>query len=157
VETGQGILSDLRDLLNTAEAGVFIRSVVQTGRHAVRYLDVIAASPAEPPDWEPLVWEYDAVTFIAGQASSRALAAALDPGDAQVLPLGGFNLTLPVLAGQVSWQHKPSRARYDSVALPWPAMIFESHLPGGPGRDQRPSGYLIGDDCPSFPSSGLLT
>jgi hypothetical protein len=152
VETGQGILSDLRDLLSKADAGVFIRSVVQTGRHAVRYLDVIAASPAEPPSWKPLVWEYDAVTFIAAQASSRALAAALAPGDAQVLPLGGFDLTLPVLAGQVSWQHRPSRARYDSITLPWPTTIFESYLPGGPGQEQRAFGYLIGDDCPSFPS-----
>jgi hypothetical protein len=34
--------------------------------------------------------------------SSRALAAALDPDDAQILPLGGFDLTPPVLSWQLS-------------------------------------------------------
>jgi hypothetical protein len=55
------------------------------------------APPAEPPGWQPLIWEYDAVTFIAAQVPSRALAAALDRGDAQVLPLGGYNLSWAVL------------------------------------------------------------
>ena len=32
---------------------------------------------------QPQVWEYDEVTFIAAQVSSRALAAALDRDDAQ--------------------------------------------------------------------------
>jgi hypothetical protein len=141
-------LSSLRDILSRADTRVFIRSAVETGRHAVRYIDVTVAPPAEPPGWRPLVWEYEAVAFIAAQASSRALAAALDPGDAQVLPLGGFDLTLPVLSGQLPWQRKPS----DSVLLPWPTLIFEPYLPAGPGGGQRPQGYLIGDDCPSFPS-----
>jgi hypothetical protein len=152
VESGQGTLSGLRDILSAADTKVFIRSAVQTGRHAVGYLDAIVAPPAEPPGWQPLVWEYEAVTFIAAQASSRALAAALDPDDAQVVPVEGFDLTLPVLSGQLPWQHKPSRARYDSVLLPWPTLIFEPYLPAGPGAEQRPHGYLIGDDCPSFPS-----
>jgi hypothetical protein len=47
---------------------------------------------------------------------------------------------------------QPSRARFDSVALPWPALICELHLPGGPGGQQSPHWFLIGDDCPSFPS-----
>ena len=93
--------------------------------NAVWHIDAVVAPPAEPPGWQPQVWEYDEVTFIAAQASSRALAAALDPDDAQILSLGGYDLTFPVLHEQVPWQHKPSRARYDSVVLPWPTLIFE--------------------------------
>lgn len=110
MESGQGTLDGLRDMLNSVGGQVFIRLAVDAG-HAVRYIDVIVAAPAEPPGWKPMAWEYESVAFIAGQSSSHALAAALDPGDAQVLPVEGFNLTLPVLPGQLSWQHKPSRAR----------------------------------------------
>jgi hypothetical protein len=152
VENGQGTLGVLRDSLNKADAQVFIRLAVDAERGAVRCLDAVVAPPTEPPGWKPMVWEYTAGTFIAGQTSSRALAAALDPDDAQVLPVGGFELTLPVLSDQFTRQHKPSRARYDSVVLPWPSIIFELQTPGGPGAWQRPLGYMIGDDCPSFSS-----
>jgi len=149
---GQGTLSALQDVLSTSDQAVFVRVALHSGRRAVRCLDVTVGPPAEPPGWKPGIWEYEDVCFIAAPASSRALACALDPYDAQVLPLGGLPLTLPVLSGQVSWQHKPSRARYDSVLLPWPAFIFELHLPGGSGGQQIPRGFLIGDDCPSFPA-----
>ena len=116
------------------------------------YIDAIVGPPSEPPRWRQLVWEYDAATFIAGQTSCKALAAALDRDNAQVLPVGAYDLTLPVLSEQLPWQHKPSRARYDSVVLPWPTMIFEPWIQGRPEGQQRPLGYMIGDDCPSFPS-----
>lgn len=84
-------------------------------------------------------------------ATSRALAAALDPYDGQALPLGCYDLVLPVLDKQLTWQRKPSRARFDSMVLAWPAVIYE--LRGSSSRQwQQPHGYLIGDDCPSFPS-----
>ncbi len=113
------------------------------------HLDAIVGPPAEPGGWHAEVWEYDLVTFIAGWVPSRALASALDPVDAQVLQLGPHALTLPVLAGQLTWWRKPSRARYDSLALSWPAKIFDLNLPARP-QQQTPPGYLIGDDCPSF-------
>jgi hypothetical protein len=42
-------------------------------------------------------------------------------------------------------------ARYDSVLLPWPTLIFKPWMQNRPEAEQRPQGYLIGDDCPSFP------
>ena len=116
------------------------------------HVDAVVAPPAEPPGWQPQVWEYDEGTFIAARESSRALAAALDPDDAQTLPLGGYDLTFPVLHEQLPWQHKPSCARHDWVVLPWPTLIFEPWTQNRPGGEQLPQGYLIGDDCPSFPS-----
>jgi hypothetical protein len=152
VDSGQGTLSGLQEMLSASEQVVLVRAALRSGRHAVRYLDVTMGAPAEPPGWKPRAWEYEGASFIAAPASSRALAAALDPRDAQALPLGGLAVTLPVLSGQLSWQHKPSRARFDSVALPWPALIFELHLSGGPEGQQNQHGLLIGDACPSFPS-----
>jgi Schlafen, AlbA_2 len=152
VESGSGALADLLASLPAIDGEVFIRAAVRTGSHAVWHVDAVVAPSAEPPGWQPQVWEYDEGTFIAARASSRALAAALDPDDAQVLSLGGYDLTFPVLHKQVPWQHKPSRARYDSVALPWPATIFQPWIQDRPGGEQLPQGYVIGDDCPSFPS-----
>ena len=152
VETGSGTLVGLLASLSAIDGEVFIRAAVRTGSQSVWHVDAVVAPPSEPPGWQPQVWEYDEVTFIAGQSSSRALAAALDPGDAQVLSLGGYDLTFPVLHEQVPWQHKPSRARYDSVVLPWPTKIYEPWIQNRPGGEQLPQGYVIGDDCPSFPS-----
>jgi hypothetical protein len=152
MESGQGSLTDLRASLAALDDQVLMRAAVETARHTVWHIDAIVAPPVEPAEWQPLVWEYEAVTFIAARTPSSALAAALDNGDAQILPLGRYNLTFPCLAEQLPWQHKPGRARYDSVVLPWPTMIFEPWIPNGQQGQHRPPGYLIGDDCPSFPS-----
>ena len=152
VETGSGTLSSLLATLSDIDVQVFVRTAVRTRSNAVWHVDAVVAPPVGPPGWQPQVWEYDEATFIAARASSRALAAALDPDDAQVMPLGGYDLTFPVLHEQLPWQHKPSRARYDSVLLPWPTRIFEPWIQNRPGGEQLPQGYVIGDDCPSFPS-----
>ena len=152
VEMGSGTLAGLLASLSATEGEVFIRAAVRTDSRAVWHFDAVVAPPAEPPGWQPQVWDYDEVTFIAARASSRALAAVLDPDDAQILSLGDYDLTFPVLHEQLPWQHKPSRARYDSVALPWPTSIFHPWIQNRPGGEQLPQGYVIGDDCPSFPS-----
>jgi Putative DNA-binding domain len=152
VETGSGTLVGLLACLSAIDGEVFIRAAVRTGSHAVWHVDAVVAPPTEPPGWQPQVWVYDEVAFIAARASSRALAAALDPDDAQTLPLGDYDLTFPVLHEQLPWQHKPSRARYDWVVLPWPTWIFQPWIQDRPGWEQLPQGYVIGNDCPSFPS-----
>jgi hypothetical protein len=152
VESGSGTLTGLLATLSSIGGEVFVRVAVRTGSHAVWHVDAVVAPPADPPGWQLQVWEYDEVTFIAGKASPAALAAALEPGDAQVLSLGGYDLTFPVLNEQLPWQHKPSRARYDQVALPWPTWIHEPWIQDRPGGEHLPQGYVIGDDCPSFPS-----
>ncbi len=153
MENGQGSLSGLQASLAAMKGQALIRAAVETARRAVWYIDAVVAPPAEPSGWRPLVWEYESVTFIAAQTPARALAAALNNDDAQILPLGRYDLTLPVLAEQLPWQHRPSRARYDSVLLPWPTLICEPWVPNRPQAQQRPPGYLIGDECrPSRPT-----
>lgn len=149
MENGSGSLATLLASLGGLDVQAFVRVACQAERGAVWHVDAIVGPPAEPAGWQAEVWKYDQVTFIAGQVPSRALAAALDPDDAQVLQLGRHALTLPVLADHLNWWRTPSRTRYDSVALPWPALIFELNQPARP-QQQAPPGHLIGDDCPSF-------
>jgi hypothetical protein len=152
VESGQGTISDLRDMLNAKDGSAYIRAAVHSGPDMVRYIDVIAGPPGPPPGWEPRLWEYQDVSFLAAQVPSRELAATFSPDEPQPLRFGRFDLTLPALSPQLPWQRKPGRARYDSVTLPWPSLIFEPQLAGGPAAGSQFSGLLIGDDCPSFPS-----
>ena len=113
---------------------MFVRAAL-CGRRVVRYLDVTVGSPSEPPGWKAETWGYEGFTFIAAPTSSRALASALDPYDAQVLLLGGLALTLPVLSGQMSWQHSRaapastrwrSRGRRLSASCTFPAVREDS-------------------------------
>jgi Putative DNA-binding domain len=153
VESGQSSLGALVALLEAVDAGALVRVAFGTRRHDMRYVDAIVAPPGVPAGWQPKRWEYEDVTFVAASVSSRALAAALSRDDAQVLPLGGYDLTLPVLSEHVQWWHKPSRARWESVLLPWPIRDYDLSMPGGPQQVHVP-GYMIGDDCPSFPTYG---
>lgn len=90
--------------------------------------------------------------FIASQVEIAALTAALDPAGGQTLALDDYVLPFPALSEQVSWQRKPSRARYESIVIPWPVSIYSLSSPDRSYTDRRPQGFLIGDDCPSFPS-----
>ena len=74
VETGSGTLGSLLPTLSGMDVQVFVRTAVRTGAHAVWHVDAVVAASAEPPGWQEQVWEYDEVTFIEAQASSRALA-----------------------------------------------------------------------------------
>ena len=147
VETGSGTLVGLLASLSAIDGEVFIRAAVRTGSQSVWHVDAVVAPPSEPPGWQPQVWEYNEVTFIAGQSSSRALAAALDPGDAQVLSLGGYDLTFPVLHEQVPWQHKPSRAcRVPELGdWSWPGLLCESEAlkVGAPASDRDAHGKRV--------------
>jgi hypothetical protein len=149
MEHGPGGLEGLRSLLTGIDQQVLVKVVVDTDSGAASHLDAIVAPPSTPAGWQPMLWQYKPVTFIGGLATSRALASALDPCDAQALPLMGYALTLPVLAEQLRWERKPSRARWDSMVLTWPTLTFDLSRENA-SQPQNPSGYLIGDDCPSF-------
>jgi hypothetical protein len=93
----------------------------------------------------------DGEVFI--RAAARTGSRAVWHVDAVVAPPAEPPGWQPqVLHEQLPWQHKPSRARYDSVVLPWPARIFQPWIQNRPGGEQLPQGYVIGDNCPSFPS-----
>jgi hypothetical protein len=90
--------------------------------------------------------------FIAAPVASATLAAALDSTSGGVLALGSQEIPFPALSEQASWQRKPSRARYESVVSPWPVSIYSLSSPGRPYPYEHPRDFLVGDDCPSFPS-----
>jgi hypothetical protein len=150
MESGQGSLVELRSTSGAVDAQAFVRVAVEAGSQAVWHLDAIVSPPSVPAGWQPLVWRYEPVIFIAAQVSVESLLAALSTEAPQVLSLAGYDVVFPSLSDQFTWQRKPSRARFDSMVLPWPTYICSLREPNSPQR-QAPQGYLIGDDCPSFP------
>lgn len=151
MESGQRSLSGLRSSL-PSDGQAFVRLVVDAGLRAVRYVDIAVGAPTEPPGWQPQIWRYSDALFIAAPVPSATLAEALDSTSGGVLALAGHELSFPVLSEQVSWQRKPSRARYESVVSPWPVSIYSLSSPDRSYTNQPAQGFLIGDDCPSFPS-----
>ncbi len=149
MESGQGSMEMLRSTLGAVDAQAFVRVVFQAGSLAVWHMDAIVAPPSAPAGWQPLVWEYEPVTFAAAQVTSKALLAALDPDDTHVLPLGRYDLTLPSLSDQFMWQRRPSRARFDSVVLPWPTWICALREPEQPEQ-------LSAAAPPGLPDRGRL-
>lgn len=149
MENGQGKIDDLLTVLGQTNSPAFVRVACETGSRVAWHVDAVVGPPTAPPGWKPEIWEYEPVTFIAAQLSSMSLAAALNAADPQALQLDRYSLTLPALSEHITWWKKPSRARYDSVALPWPTMIYELNQPDR-SQTQTASRYLIGDDCPSF-------
>ena len=150
MESGQGSLAELRSTIGAVDAQAFVRVAVEAGSQAVWHVDAIVSPPSVPAGWQPLVWRYEQVTFIAAQVPVKSLVAALSAEALQVLSVAGHDVVFPSLSDQFTWQRKPSRARFDSMVLPWPAYICSLREPDSPQR-QAPQGYLIGDDCPSFP------
>ena len=155
VESGQRSLSELRSRLLASGGQAFVRLAADAGLRTVWYLDAAAGAPAEPPGWQEQVWRYADAVFIAASVPSAALAAALVSESAGNLALAGHEIPFPALQEQTSWQRKPSRARYESVVMPWPTSAYSVHPLPSPDRSstsQPVHGFLIGDDCPSFPS-----
>lgn len=149
MESGQGSLVDLRSMLASTDAEVLVKAVADSGTGVVRHIDAIVAPPTVPSGWEPRLWRYKLVTFVAGQTTSESLAAAFEPSGSPALPLMSRTLVVPPLGEQLRWERKPGRARWDSMVLTWPTTTFELSRKE-PGHSNNPSGYLIGDDCPSF-------
>jgi hypothetical protein len=118
----------------------------------VWHTDAVAGAPTEWPRWQPQVWRYADATFLSAQVPAAALATALDPASAGPLVLGEYTVPLPALSEQVNWQRKPSRSRYESVLLPWPTRVCSLTATDRSYADRPARDFLIGEDCPSFPS-----
>jgi hypothetical protein len=56
---------------------------------------------------------------------------------------------MPPTYDMAHWRHLPSRADYDPSPLPWPTVDYEVSGPGT-HTSRPPSGFLIGEGCPSF-------
>lgn len=153
MESGQRTLSDLRSGLASRGGMAFVRMAADARLRSVWYVDVVVGAPNDPPGWQPQVWRYSEAMFIASQVEIAALTAALDSAGGQTLALDDYVLPFSALSEQVSWQRKPSRARYESIVIPWPVSNYSLSSPDRSYTDRRPQGFLIGDDCPSFPST----
>lgn len=156
MESGHKSLGELRSHLRSTDGQALVRVAADAGLQTVWYVDVVAGPPAEPPGWQEQVWRYADALFIADSVPSATLAAALNSESGGIIALAGYEIPFPALQEQASWQRKPSRARYESVVMPWPISEYSLHAAPSPDQafaNQPVQGFLIGDDpdCPSFP------
>ncbi len=104
-----------------------------------------------PDEWDAQTWKYEQCVFVAADLPARQLSQALKPGP-QTLRLGGIDARLEIPDSGFSWQKKPSLAQYDELQLAWPSVIYS--VPLASPNPQRPTGYLVDDNAPSFPLFG---
>jgi len=149
VDHGQTQLEVLRDAV--ADSQNFVRAVLKQDDSgwAIRYLDVVAKGC--PPGWQPDRWEYGPLAFVAEQVPGLILAEALVEEGEGRLQVDRYDVVLPALQQQVTFQHQPSLTRHDTPPLPWPVCEYKIHRQYEAPHERRP-GLLVGTDCPSFPT-----
>ena len=152
MESIETTLSEVRASLLASDGQAFVRLVGDAGLQTVWHVDIVAGAPADPPGWKPQVWRYAEASFVAEQVSRASLAEALSSESTRTLCLSDFKVSIPPLQEHGRWERRPSRTRHDLAQLPWPARGFDLFSPKWAAPSQQGRRFLIGDDCPSFPS-----
>ncbi len=149
MEQGAIPLEDLQDLLVGAQA--FARAALTTdgGRWVVRYIEAVVG--IRPSAWQRALWVYDGVVFVAEELIGDEVGLALRGEEDYPLSFSVYQAALGPVGDQVNWQRRPSHVHYDLSPLPWPTVDYQLYRQGAVDW-QRPTGFLIGDDCPSFPT-----
>ncbi len=180
-ETGSTTLRDLRNQVGAASGDAWVRAVLRAGGDGSWSIEYVEATVgAKPECWNPSVWEYGRLVFVAARCQAGELAA-LGAGDdsvtgnsghdtgadnagnapkasedsnaAPTLRLGRFEAAIPRASDRVRWEHRPSRVQHDPVPMPWPTMDYELSQRDRSESGMTPeSGFLIGNGCPSFPT-----
>ena len=151
VDYGQSDLSQLSELIVGQCA--FARLCVgrTEGGWELRHAEAIVGM--DLPSRAPTQWQYEDVAFIADSLSAQALTSWFQTTGPASLTLGDWQASVPAVQAQTSFRREPSRARHDAAPLPWPTCNYDLYV--GPGASQPQmggQGFLVGDDCPSFPS-----
>ena len=148
MDRGNLALTDIRDLLGSESTYLRLALSRAGDRWVLRYMEAVIG--AKPPRWAEEHWEYKTVAFLACAIGSDDVLAALDSKSEGRLVVGSYSIAVPQIGDQLNWERRPSLASYDIAPLPWPVVDY-SLYPGDSDRFPRSSGFLIGDDCPSFP------
>jgi hypothetical protein len=150
VDYGQSDLTQLGQLI--AEQRAFVRLCLGRADDGWQVRRAEAVVGADPPRWRPAQWRYENFVFAADWVSAQTLTTWFQTKGPGSLTLCGWTATVPAVQEQVSFQREPSRARHDSAPLPWPACNYDVHAAVGGAQQVGWQGFLVGDDCPSFPS-----
>lgn len=150
MDYGQSDLAQLGQLI--AGQCAFARICVsrKEGDWALRHAEAVVGM--DLPRWAPAQWQYEDVAFIADSVSAQALTSWFQTNGPTSLTLGDWRATVPTVQTQTSFRREPSRARYQTPPLPWPSCNFDLHEAGGVQPQMGGQGFMVGDDCPSFPS-----
>jgi hypothetical protein len=102
-----------------------------------------------PRTWPGHAWTYDSAVFLAEVVSTTDLVSALSSSDSGSLHLGGYEVSVPVVAARGQVQHRPSFELHDRDRLPQPSFDFVFNR-SGQAETFNQQGFLVGPDGPSF-------
>lgn len=148
MDRGNLAVTDLRDLLGSESTYSRLALSRDADRWVLRYMEAVIGT--KPPRWAEEHWAYKSVAFLSSAIGSDDVLAALDSTSEGRLVVGTYSIAVPQIGDQLHWERRPSLASYDIAPLPWPVVDY-SLYPRDSDRLPRTPGFLIGDDCPSFP------
>ena len=151
VDHGQSDLSQVGELIAGRDAFARLCVVRTEDGWELRHAEAVVG--VDLPRWTPTTWHFEDVAFIAGLVPAHALTSWFQATGPASLTLGEWRATVPAVQPQIPFRREPSRARHDTPPLPWPTCNYDLHVAAGGGQPQMAGqGFLVGDDCPSFPS-----
>lgn len=148
MEQGNLSLDSLGHSLEEPSAYLRVALLRDSDRWILRYIEAVLGS--QPPGWRQDKWVYEKVAFVSSLVGVKQIIRALKESAEGKLDVDQFSITVPQAGEQVHWQRRPSWASYDIAPLPWPVVDYSIYSRDS-DRLPRSSGFLIGDDCPSFP------
>jgi hypothetical protein len=151
MDQGQSDFDQLCRLIEGHPAFVKLCLARSDAGWALRRLDAVVG--AALPSWASAEWRYAEFVFIADTVSGETVASWLQTTGPGSLTLGSWTASTPAVQPIVFFRREPSRGRYDNAPLPWPASDYDVHAaPENAPPQAGGQGFLVGDDCPSFPS-----
>jgi len=149
VDHGQFDLTRLGGLIARDHASVKVCLERMNAGWELRHAEAVVG--ATLPTTTAERWEYQAFVFAAVAMPATVLASWFQTAGANSASIGGLTTVIPATSPQASCRRYPSLAAHGR-SLPWPTCDYEIYRAAGNAPPQTPVGFLVGDDCPSFPS-----
>jgi hypothetical protein len=150
VDYGQSDLAELLQLIAGKHAFVKVCLAYTGTGWELRRADAIVGDNL--PRWTSACWQYEEYVFISEDMAADILGTWFQTTEPGLLTLRGRTVSIPTVQQRVSFRKQPSLARHDSSPLPWPVCDYDVSDASGRTQPTSNHGFLVGDDCPSFPS-----
>lgn len=149
MQSGQIQLAELINKIQECKEVTYRLVLKQMGETYHLYQGIVDMPNLVPdPGWS--VADYGRYVFLAGKMPGEVFCQWIHSRSAQT---NDFVFQIPEMQDAVNWTWFPSHTRYAGITtMMLPHSRYElNSTPSYAGRENN-SGFLIGDDCPSFPN-----